>query len=68
MILARLSRLTNTGQHPRKEVVVGSVSKPRQGQKEKGREAARSESITRAKKVLMSVDGLTCFLCPRRSK
>lgn len=33
MILARLSRLTNTGQHPRKEVVVGSVSKPRQGQK-----------------------------------
>lgn len=59
MILARLSRLTNTGQHPRKEVVVGSVSKPRQGQKEKGREAARSESITRAKKVLMSVDGLT---------
>lgn len=50
MILARLSRLTNTGQHPRKEVVVGSVSKPRQGQKRKGREAARSESITRAKK------------------
>lgn len=54
-------RLTNTGQHPRKEDVVGLVSQAPAGTKRKGREAAKSESITRAKKkVLRSVDGLTC--------
>lgn len=62
------SRLTNTGEHPRKEDVVRSVSKPRQGQKEKGREAAKSESITRAKKGIKIGGWPDLFLCPRRSK
>lgn len=43
MILAD-SRLTNTGQHPRKEDVVGSASKPRQGQNEKSKGGGRRVS------------------------